>query len=519
MRPWISVVLVVIAAGLIRLRLLNVPLDRDEGEYAYMGRLLLDGVLPYAGAYSMKLPGIYGVYAGLLKLFGSSPAGIRLGLTLVTSASTAGVFILGRRLLGPWPGVAAAATFATLALSPAFLGTAANAEHFAVLPGLVGIIVLLSAGPAGSIGTLLVGGVLFGLALLVKQHAASFLLFAVLFLARSRNVRALAFVLAGALVPVLAVGAWFTVAGVFPELWFWTVKYASAYASIRSPADGLAVLPEILGRILPFCLASIALAGVGAVFTVVDHDERPAGRVLVPLALTSLLATLIGFYFRPQYFLLLVPALALFTGVAARALSRRFERRLGAAGVGVAAAIVVLALSHTLWAHRTVLFRLGPDPVARAIYGSNPFPEAVAVGRYLGEQTAAADRVVVLGSEPEVYFYAQRRAGTRYIYMYPLFENQPYAATMQEELIRDVETTRPRFVVYVNVPTSWLVSPAAPRRFLDWFDTYRQTQLEQVGLVDMLTPQLTLVYWDGQARGRTPRSNLWLAVYRRRDSS
>jgi len=33
----------------------------------------------------------------------------------------------------------------------------------------------------------------------------------------------------------------------------------------------------------------------------------------------------------------------------------------------------------------------------------------------------------------------------------------------------------------------------------------------------MLTPTLTMVYWDGQALGRTPRSNLWLAVYRRRD--
>ena len=88
---------------------------------------------------------------------------------------------------------------------------------------------------------------------------------------------------------------------------------------------------------------------------------------------------------------------------------------------------------------------------------------------------------------------------------------------MQDELIRDVEAAAPRFVVYVNVPTSWLVSPAAPRHVLDWFDTYRDAHLEQVGLVDMLTPTLTMVYWDGQALGRTPRSNLWLAVYRRRD--
>jgi len=49
-RAWGGVTLVIIAAGLIRLRLLNVPLDRDEGEYAYIGHLLLAGALPYVSA-------------------------------------------------------------------------------------------------------------------------------------------------------------------------------------------------------------------------------------------------------------------------------------------------------------------------------------------------------------------------------------------------------------------------------------------------------------------------------------
>src|SRR5262249_21152278 len=71
-KAWGGVTLVIIAAGLIRLRLLDVPLDRDEGEYAYIAHLLLAGALPYASACSMKLPGIYAVYAGLLKIFGET---------------------------------------------------------------------------------------------------------------------------------------------------------------------------------------------------------------------------------------------------------------------------------------------------------------------------------------------------------------------------------------------------------------------------------------------------------------
>jgi hypothetical protein len=50
--------LIVAAVALLRWGLLDVPLERDEGEYAYTAQLLLEGISPYAQAYNMKLPGI-----------------------------------------------------------------------------------------------------------------------------------------------------------------------------------------------------------------------------------------------------------------------------------------------------------------------------------------------------------------------------------------------------------------------------------------------------------------------------
>ena len=68
---WIS--LAVITLGLvitIRLRLLGIPLERDEGEYAYAGQLMLQGIPPYKLAYNMKFPGTYAAYALIMALFG-----------------------------------------------------------------------------------------------------------------------------------------------------------------------------------------------------------------------------------------------------------------------------------------------------------------------------------------------------------------------------------------------------------------------------------------------------------------
>ena len=67
----------------VRLRLLAMPLERDEGEFAYMGQLMLQGIPPYKLACNMKLPGTYAAYAVIMAVFGQTIAAIHTGLLLV----------------------------------------------------------------------------------------------------------------------------------------------------------------------------------------------------------------------------------------------------------------------------------------------------------------------------------------------------------------------------------------------------------------------------------------------------
>src|SRR5712675_149682 len=125
--------LAVIVFGLvlvIRIRLLEIPLERDEGEYAYAGQLMLQGVPPYKLAYNMKLPGTYAAYALILAAFGQSAAAIHLGLAIVNAISIALMFMVARKLLDDAGAVTAAAVFALMSLSPSVLGLAAHATHF-----------------------------------------------------------------------------------------------------------------------------------------------------------------------------------------------------------------------------------------------------------------------------------------------------------------------------------------------------------------------------------------------------
>jgi len=91
------------------------PLERDEGEYAYAGQLILQGIPPYQLAWNMKFPGVYFAYAALMSVFGQSPQGVQLRLILVTSASLVLVFLIGHELMNLAGGLMASVFFTLLA--------------------------------------------------------------------------------------------------------------------------------------------------------------------------------------------------------------------------------------------------------------------------------------------------------------------------------------------------------------------------------------------------------------------
>ena len=51
-------------------------------------------------------------------------------------------------------------------------------------------------------------------------------------------------------------------------------------------------------------------------------------------------------------------------------------------------------------------------------------------------------------------------------------ESQPYARKMQDEMIREIETARPEYVVYVASPLSWLRERESDPYIFTWAKRY-----------------------------------------------
>lgn len=105
-----------------------------------------------------------------------------------------------------------------------------------------------------------------------------------------------------------------------------------------------------------------------------------------------------------------------------------------------------------------------------------------AVGQLVRTMSTTNDTVAVVGSEPEIYFYARRHSATGYLYMYPLMEPQPYATQMQREMMSEIESNQPALLVLVSNPDSWNVRPASDPGLLKWFSQYSGAHYERVAI-------------------------------------
>jgi hypothetical protein len=177
---------------------------------------------------------------------------------------------------------------------------------------------------------------------------------------------------------------------------------------------------------------------------------------------------------------------------------------------------MIIALSYSVYAEHPYLFRWSPEEVVRKKYGANPFVESLTIARFIKERTSEKDRIAVIGSEPQIYFYADRHSATGYIYTYALMENQRFARQMQEEMIREVEQARPEFLVFVNVYESWLDRPESERQVFDWFEQYQQ-YFDRVGLVELHGQQPAKYYWGEDARRYVPpEDGDWASILQRK---
>jgi hypothetical protein len=319
------------------------------------------------------------------------------------------------------------------------------------------------------------------------------------------------------LLPFAVVCLFYWFSGTFDKFWFWTFTYAHAYVNVIPLKVAWKLFTHQAGVMFDEGFPIWILSTVGFLAVVVMKRYRQLAVLAAGFFVFSFLAVCPGSYFRNHYFIFILPAAAILAGVAIAVIDRLYAGKTPMPlRLVITGAISLIAVGYTLYNQQEYLFVLSPEEICRNVYGTNPFPESLQIAKYIQDNTRPDAPIAVIGSEPQICFYSDRRSATKYIYTYPLMEPQPYAAQMQDEMIAQIETASPQFVIFVNVPMSWLARPDSVKKIFGWFDSYLFIRYDIVGVADILGNGPTVWRWNNQAADYKPVSRASVMVLKRK---
>ncbi len=423
---------------------LTEPFFRDEGFFAAAAQRILDGGIPYRDAFDNKPPMIFGWYSVSFLIFGEHVWAPRLLVSLVLAATTLLVYLQGSLVLGHRSGLVAALAFA-LSIGLAVFETNANTEYFMLLP-LVGSVYCFSLAERNQDARLyILSGFLMALAVLTKEISV-FTFFLLLLVAANRvrlesgwsraSIRSILKPAGGLILGCAAAGILtilpFIATGTFDDMFDAVVVYTLDYVGVVTWSHRLLVVPKI-PLYLIFLAGPWAILSLVAIYHLVRNQH--AGNAVLPVGwvVTTILGIVVAGRFYDHYFVALLPPLALLVPVGLKVM-----RDANPPWRRAIAFVVALSLIPTFVLSANIYLQPDADARHEAKWAhderSGWETQSDELGAWLAARTAPDEYIYNFGFQSEIYFYADRRSPTRYLFDVPFGADDKYIAAALDDL-------------------------------------------------------------------------------------
>jgi 4-amino-4-deoxy-L-arabinose transferase-like glycosyltransferase len=400
--------------------------DIDEGCYAGIAAILMDGGLPYRDAVENKPPGIFYIYLLTFLLFGKYNMQAVHMVTFAWTLCTAVVLsILAHKMGGRRSALYALFFYLTFtaALYPKMI--AANSEIFMALPYSLAVLLLWHAFIGKKRCLYFIAGFISGISPFIKQVGGIeigivfvWLLIAVpLFHGKTKlwpSAVSCIYFGCGFILPIGAVAFHFHNLGILPDWIFWNIDYPTRY--IRSGSASLNFLNQIIVEFLPFVLSTLILWVLASLWmkhilagfrTRAESPESQFSFFILLWFAGSLCATVIGSRMFGHYFIQLLPPLSLIAAVSAGRCSEiKSEKR---RRIWSYAIFVLTLLPGIIFTAMALSFEAATDT-----WGEIK-PDFRPAAAYIKAHTGPEDRIFVWGWFTPVYVYSERTPATRFV--------------------------------------------------------------------------------------------------------
>ncbi len=487
-RSWVGLALctLVIAAAL---PILTYPLGRDQGEFAVIGRGLLDGKIPYVDLWNPKPPAVFLVYAAAIAAFGRTAAAVRAIDLLIIPPTLLAVAWIGRRTLGQAGGWLAAALMALAYFNETFWTLSQN-DGIALLPMALAAVCTVKAAETRRLDWAFISGILSGVAIGFKYPFALLPAALMLWLIAHRDapihpqVRAawrliVSFIAGMAL--ILLIGAlWLASMGALDDL-IESARVTVGYTALTlNLVDLSAALAVAVGYRWAHWGVVLALAGVGLIALIRRRDARRDLWALILLWLAAGIGIVLAQGKAYDYhWLPMLPPLALLAAhgvtklpilggfftksnldspvesriIAPSSWINRTGWRASAFVQTVAIAGVIGVLGVLLWL-RALPYLTGAEDrdsyFSRFQSGEFIADESACMVDFLRARVVPGDSLFIWGFRPEIYYLSGLNPAVRFIFNYPLVADW-YPVEWQEETVEILWSALPPYVLVLQV--------------------------------------------------------------------
>lgn len=512
----------------IRTKFNLIPFERDEGIYGYIGKLLLEGKIPYQDFQEQKFPGLFYFYGFMVAVFGDTVKGLHTGFMYLNLATILLLYFTSRRLFTPIAGLISAITFAFVSLTPSLSGFTVQAEHGVAFFISVGIFFFSLYYTTNKWYYNLLMGLSFGMAFMTKTSGVflglwgGLALFVGFLFTKEKKIKD--FIIEAA----IYIGAVFSVIGFFfliiflkgsfADMMFWAYEIPKNYVGKIPYEDGVKYFTYAKDAIVQ----NHKFFWVHGMLAIAVCFAKPIPFKMKIIALLllgfSFLTIVPGFYFYGHYWIQTIPGLAILSGLTyygfIMLLQGLFKKQNPKLKYAYLAVFMVLTFKH-VDALKSYYFHPNYERILRSVYGSNPFPESMEIANYINANSKPEDEIVVIGSEPQIYFYTQKKCASRFAYFATLVDDVPQHKQWQRDFIADVEKQKPRYLIFFNHAISLFRQPNTDGYIFEWLNKYATENFKMIGLVDMIDGQQSTYLWKEAMAGYQPKGQNSIYIYER----
>ena len=399
--------------------------DFDEGCYAGIATVLMDGGLPYLNAVENKPPVIFYIYQLTFTLFGKyNMTAIHMVTFFCTLCTAIVLYFLAKKMGGLKSALFALLFYLTFtaALYPKMI--AANTEIFMALPYSLSVLLLWQALTKENGWLYFSAGLVSGLSPLIKQVGGVqfiavfvFLLLLPVLYGRKRIIPSFSAAVQygiGFCLPIAVVAFVFHKKGILADCIFWTITYPNRY--IGAGASSQSFLSQMIAEFVPFVLATIILWILSFLWIkrigkkLYDQKSMvgdPFPLFIILWFISGTLVTFLGKRMFGHYFIQIIPSLALMASLYVGKLldessagRRKIWRRVSVA-LTLVPGIVFTGMAISFDASTDTWGEIKPD-----------FRPAV---EYIKSHTGAKDKIFIWGWFTPLYVYSERTPSTRFV--------------------------------------------------------------------------------------------------------